>query len=88
MKISGHWYEPGSAARHDAVMEIDGNQCTVRVAGQQTALGQLSELRISDRVGNITRHLYWPDAGKFETLDNDAIDLALVVNRPGSAEGS
>ncbi len=85
MKISGHWFEPGSAARNDAILEIDGDQCTVWIADQRTASGQLSDLRISDRVGNITRHLYWPEAGKFETLDNDAVDQALRASKPSGS---
>ncbi len=82
MEIHGHWFATGSAARYDAVLAVDADGCSIHVDGTVVASGSLSDLRISDRVGNIPRHLYWPDAGKFETLHNDAIDQALRTNQP------
>lgn len=40
--------------------------------------GQLSELDISDRTGNITRRINFPDESLFETQDNDGIDEVLA----------
>jgi Zn-dependent protease with chaperone function len=86
MNIPGHWFEAGSAARYDATLVVDAERCRVEVDGQIVATGDITELRISDRVGNIARHLHWPDNGKFETLQNDAIDQMLRANQPqGSA---
>jgi len=77
MNIPGHWFDAGSSARYDATLEIRDDNCDVVIDSEVVCSGRLSELRISDRVGNITRHLYWKDAGKFETTHNDQIDQAL-----------
>lgn len=49
----------------------------VRVHGAAAPVSfPLAEVKISERVGNITRRVAFPDGGVFETQDNDAIDRA------------
>ncbi|MBL9203706.1 MAG: TonB family protein [Opitutaceae bacterium] len=43
----------------------------------------LTEVRISDRIGSIPRFLYLPGSLVVETLENDAIDAALLHQRRG-----
>ncbi|MFO1450342.1 MAG: M48 family metalloprotease [Opitutaceae bacterium] len=43
----------------------------------------LTDVRISDRIGSIPRFLYLPGSLVVETLENDAIDAALVHQRRG-----
>lgn len=77
MNIPGHWFNAGSSSRVEATLAIDADRCEVFVNGAVVCSGQLSKLRISDRVGNIARHLYWDGVGKFETSHNDELDQAL-----------
>jgi Zn-dependent protease with chaperone function len=50
----------------------------VRIIGLEEDLAySLSELRITQRVGNTPRCIYLPDGAKCETLDNDTIDQIL-----------
>lgn len=46
-----------------------------------------NQLRISSRVGNTPRHIYFPAAGKFETEDNDAIDRWLSTSNQSLLTG-
>jgi len=74
--IAGRYFDGRSAAGVDASLEFgaDGN---VHVHGAVVPIAfPLAEVNISERVGNITRRITFPDGGVFETQDNDAIDEA------------
>ncbi|HEY6124839.1 MAG TPA: hypothetical protein VIV63_09315, partial [Steroidobacteraceae bacterium] len=74
--IAGRYFDGRSAAGVDASLDFgaDGN---VHVHGAASPITvPLAEIRISERVGNITRRITFPDGGVFETQDNDAVDQA------------
>lgn len=74
--ISGRYFDGRSAAGVDATLEfgVDG---VARVHGGAVPIAApVAEIRLSERVGNITRRVSFPDGGVFETPDNDAIDHA------------
>jgi Zn-dependent protease with chaperone function len=85
--IAGRYFDGRSAAGVDASLEFaaDGN---VRVHGASAPIAfPLAEVKISERIGNITRRVTFPDGGVFETQDNDAVDEArdaLGVQRGSS----
>ena len=75
--IEGRYFDGRSAAGIEARLDFgaDGN---VHVLGTAVLLAfPLAEVKISERIGNITRRISLPNGGAFETLDNDAVDEAL-----------
>ena len=50
-------------------------------------LADFDQLRISSRIGNTPRCIYFPNGGKFETDDNQAIDRWLATVTPGLLSG-
>lgn len=78
MAIEGKFYEAGSSAAVPATLEIapDG-LVSVRVRDRRRS-AHLSRVRVSQRIGTVARSIYFPDGGKFETLDNDAVDTGLT----------
>lgn len=76
MKILGQFYHANSSASTPAVFLRVGSRIEIEVAGS-TLNFNLSEIRISDRIGNISRKIYLPEGRLFETQDNDSIDKIL-----------
>ena len=81
MVINGQWHEPGSAAQSEAALQVDGERFTLVVQNGPTFNGQLSELKISDRLGNIERKLTLENGSVFASQDNAAIDDWLTENK-------
>jgi len=74
--INGKYFNGLSSAGIDATLEF-GADGLVRVHGGAVPIAvPLAEIKLSERVGNITRRVSFPGGGVFETLDNDAIDHA------------
>lgn len=77
MLIDGHWYQAKSTHRERAQLSAIANH-TIVVHGssdkQPLSKCDYSDVDISPRVGNTARYLTFPDGGKFETTDNDAVD--------------
>jgi Zn-dependent protease with chaperone function len=74
--IAGFYFDGHSAAPTEAELEF-GADSIVRVYGAPLAVAvPLTEVSISDRVGNIRRRIAFPDGAVFETSDNDAVDQA------------
>jgi Zn-dependent protease with chaperone function len=74
--IAGRYFDGRSAAGVEATLEfgVDGN---VHVRGTAVPIAfPLAEVKISERIGNITRRITFPNGGVFETHDNDAVDQA------------
>jgi Zn-dependent protease with chaperone function len=42
----------------------------------------LAEVRVSERIGNSRRRLYFPDGAQCETADNDAVDSIFAASTP------
>ena len=80
MNITGFWFEPDSSKRHDAIVQIDNYAYSLHVGDELIRKGQLEELDVSDRLGNMLRRLTWPDGAQFETSDNDAVDDAISAS--------
>ena len=74
--VAGRYFDGRSAAGVEASLEF-GADGTVHVHGAAVLIAvPLAEVKISERIGNITRRITFPDGGVFETHDNDAIDAA------------
>jgi Zn-dependent protease with chaperone function len=74
--IAGRYFDGRTSASVEARLEF-GADGQVHVHGVAVPVAcPLAEVRISERVGNITRRVTFPDGGVFETHDNDGIDRA------------
>ena len=75
MLAHGHWYDKGSAARVSAVFSInDLGRYAIELENATVHRGDLSHLKVSERLGNVERKITLEDGSIFTTLDNDAID--------------
>jgi Zn-dependent protease with chaperone function len=79
--IAGRLYSGSSTAALAATLEL-GADAVVRLrwaAGERSA--PLTEVEISDRIGDIPRRVRFADGALFETADNAALDAALTPLR-------
>ena len=78
--IAGRYLDGHSAAPAEARLEF-GADGLVRVHDIAASVAvPLADVSISDRVGNITRRISFPDGAVFETADNDAVDRASAAH--------
>ena len=82
--IAATFYDGKTAHKKDVRLYFEGTG-HMRVVGLGTDLVYpLSAVRITSRVGNTPRSLYFPDGGKCETLENDTIDA--ILQRQGKGQ--
>jgi len=83
--LQGYWFDGKTSARVSAEVQVDssGKLRAVHLA-DNTAFQScdFSEVRISSRLGNTPRYLYFAGGEKFETLDNQFVDQLLQQYRP------
>lgn len=73
--IAGKWYEQGSAAQKEAALHCyDDGRYTLVIQSGGSYSGQMEDIQVSDRLGNVERKLTFPDGSVFATQANDAID--------------
>jgi Zn-dependent protease with chaperone function len=51
-------------------------------ARQKLFSGQIETIKISSRLGNTSRYLYFPEGQKFETRENDLVDNLVKQHKP------
>jgi Zn-dependent protease with chaperone function len=80
ISITGKWYDSKTSAQVNAVCRIYDNGA-VRVErledGESLVLLRRFNIKASPRLADTPRHLYFPAGEKFETKDNDAVDLVM-----------
>jgi Zn-dependent protease with chaperone function len=75
--ISGRYFDGRSSAAHSVELQL-GDDGVVRLTGLAAPVeARLTDVVVSDRIGNIPRRITFADGATFETGDNDAVD-ALV----------
>ncbi len=73
--IAGEWYDNGSAAAQEAALQTNPDSSYIlQISGQQARSGNISDLQVSERLGNVPRKLTFEDGSVFSTRENDAID--------------
>lgn len=75
--IKGWWYSSGSSARRSAELSTHGDRFIVTADIGDSVSGNIDELEISSRVGNIPRRIVLPDQSLFETENNEGVDQLL-----------
>jgi Zn-dependent protease with chaperone function len=80
--IAGVWYPHLSSQYRQAVLRVDADSLSVIAADEALlASDRISDLTITDRVGNIPRRLTFRDGTVFETSDNDAVDRLVAARK-------
>jgi Zn-dependent protease with chaperone function len=80
--IEGEWFPALSGQSFPATFQVHQDNFTITGAdGSVLSSGVLGELKISPRIGSITRTVSLSDASQFMTSDNDAVD-AIANKRP------
>lgn len=81
MKIAGQCFDGQSSGATVATLRVDENGLVSCDAWPDRPPLPLSQIDISERVGNIPRILRFPDGSQFETNENDGVDQALAYFR-------
>ena len=75
MIIKGNCYHLGSSERFEAQLEIVGLRYTLKTQADEVCrLGDISEISVSDKLGNVERRLSFNDGAIFTTQYNHSID--------------
>jgi Zn-dependent protease with chaperone function len=79
----GTWHPPGSNQANEAVLMTQASTLSVRLITSQAlqAADDISNVEVSDRIGQIPRRLRFVNGGAFITEDNDSIDNLLTAYR-------
>jgi Zn-dependent protease with chaperone function len=84
-QLQGTWFDGKTSSPISVSIEVndEGFVSVVSDSDQRLLLClNFSEVRVSSRIGNTPRYLYFPDGEKCETYDSDNIDLLLNQHRP------
>jgi len=82
MLANGNYYEKGSAARVSAVFSVnDLGRYAVELENGTVHRGDLSHLKVSERLGNVERKITLDNGSMFTTLDMMLLTLCLKVSR-------
>lgn len=81
--IQGVWFSQGRAQKYDATLQVRAQSYVISVEGGELLQGDLHQLTISDRIGNVERKLTLSDGSVFASRDNDALDDLLKANKNG-----
>ena len=81
--IQGVWFSQGRAKKYGATLQVRAQSYVISVEGGELMQGDLYQLTISDRIGNVERKLTLSDGSVFTSRENDAIDDLLKANKNG-----
>jgi len=74
--VKGYWHPKGSALQIDAELSMnDLGRYALEVADGTLYRGEVSNLELSERLGNVTRKITLENGSVFVTNDNDSIDI-------------
>lgn len=84
MLIQGDFYRCGSASSHPATLESAGHSFRIQAQDGSSSSGNLSDIQVSERLGNVERKLTLANGDLFATRDNDAVDSLFSARATGS----
>ncbi len=85
MAVTGVWFDGVTSAMIPATLEVDGEgRVALSVQGRAAQSFAFDQLTISPRLGKTPRYVYLDSGGKFETSDNDQIDVWVKQFRGGA----
>jgi len=84
--VYGYFFDSQTSASQKARIETVDSGRVMLVLESGSQCFSMDELKVTSRLGNTPRHVAFPDGGRFETQDNEAIDALLTFyNRQASA---
>jgi Zn-dependent protease with chaperone function len=78
--ITGKYYDGKTSQAVNAECSVyDNGVIQIELTGENKIIvsNNLDQIRISPRLANTPRYIYFPDDAQFETDDNDSLDLVL-----------
>ena len=81
MIVNGNSYQAGGAEQSEAALHLIGNTYRLVIQEGDTYSGEINDLKISNRLGNIERKITLKNGIVFSTQQNDEIDLWLKEQR-------
>jgi Zn-dependent protease with chaperone function len=85
MALRGVWFDGKTSMPQSVVLRIDDTDfvCVVNAEDQSLMLRTpFSDIKVTSRIGNTPRYLYFPNGEKCETRDHQVIDQWLQQLRP------
>ena len=83
--LQGHWFNGKTSARIAVELQVDDAGYVRVIEGENRSLVQqcaFSELKISSRLGDTPRFIYFTHGEKLETVANAQVDQLLEKYRP------
>jgi Zn-dependent protease with chaperone function len=89
MALHGNWFDGKTSASRSVSLDVDAEGLVIVTDSQHQLLLQVpfADIRVSSRVGNTPRYIYFPDGQKVETTDHHLIDQWLREHRPSLWQG-
>lgn len=90
MALQGNWFDGKTSAARPVLLDVDaGGIASVIDSQTQTLIVQVpfADLRVSSRIGNTPRYVYFPAGQKLESVDHAQIDQWLREHSPSPWHG-
>ncbi|BFM17269.1 M48 family metallopeptidase [Maricurvus nonylphenolicus] len=87
--LNGKWFDGKTSQQVEASCYIDGSGMTklyLQPDRRCVFSGDFSALKVSPRLGNTPRYVYFPNGGKFECADNDTLDQCCQQINPSPVQ--
>lgn len=84
IRLQGYWFDGKTSHKVAASLIVDAEHITVETADDHQVLlkAYVDQMEISSRVGSTPRYCYFPNGGKFETLDHAKVDEIVSLHKP------
>jgi hypothetical protein len=86
--VTGTWYDGKTSAKVAAACRVydSGGICVEGIEDGKTlvSLPRFDDVKVSPRLADTPRYIYFPSGEKFETGENDAVDRLVAVFRAPS----
>lgn len=85
MALRGIWFDGKTSIPQGVVLSMDDTSCISVVNADDQSLilrAPFADIRVTSRVGNTPRYMYFPNGEKCETRDHQVIDQWLQQLRP------
>lgn len=81
LEITGVWHPQGQSRQYPATLVLGEQEYTLQAESTEPRSGQISDIKVSDRLANIPRRLTLEDHSVFITQDNAAVDHWLKLSK-------